>query len=238
MKKLNPKIIEYLAQELDISPKTVEKNVYSQVKNNPSLTKNAIAQIYAQKKGLTVFRKLDSEDKASLPRTEVTPEKIKIRQANPKRRLEILINYDTDDYFKKGHIDELNKAYTYSCYTSVFILARKIVENLIIDILRVKFPENKEENIELYFDVNQKRYKDFSVILKNLYSKKNEFGGDNKAVERLCNLSGQFKKNANDKTHSWFHLVKSKSEINNLNIEAIIEIIKKLEKLIGIRKST
>jgi len=237
MKKLDLRIVEYLAQKLDISPKTVKRNVYSRVKNYSGLTKNAIAQIYAQEKNLTVLRKLDPEDRASLPRTEVVPEKIKIKRKSPKKQLETLIDYDSNDYFKKGHVDELNKAYTYGCHTSVFILARKIVENLIIDILRAKFPENKEKNIELYFDINQKRYKDFGVILKNLYSKKNEFGSDNKAVERLYNLSEQLKKDANDKTHSWFHLVKSKSEINNLNIETIIEIIKKLEKSVGIRGS-
>lgn len=142
-----------------------------------------------------------------------------------------LVDYNTNDHFIKGHIHELNKAYTYGCNTSAFILARKIVENLIIDILKKKYPSK----IDLYFDKNQTRLKDFGVILTNLKNKKNDFGTENKAVERLYGLSNALKANTNDKTHSWYHLVENKIEIDNLNLKAIIEIIKKLEQTVGIR---
>lgn len=146
-----------------------------------------------------------------------------------------LVKYDTADHFIKGHIDELNRAYTFKCYTSVFILARKIVENLIIDILKKKFPEKVKANKELYFNINQKRLKDFEEILKNLRSKRNDFGSENKAVERLCDLAAKLKENANNKTHSWYHLVEKKKEIDDLNLNAIFELIKKLEQVVGIR---
>lgn len=146
-----------------------------------------------------------------------------------------LVKYDTADHFIKGHIDEMNRAYTFKCYTSVFILARKIVENLIIDILKKKFPEKGRANKELYFDTNQKRLKDFEDILKNLRGKKNDFGSENKAVERLCDLAGKLKENANNKTHSWYHLVEKKKEVDDLNLNTIFELIKKLEQVVGIR---
>lgn len=157
------------------------------------------------------------------------------RQTSEQRKIITLIDYDTTDYFKKGHVSELNRAYTYGCYTAVFTLARKIVENLIIDILKAKYPESKKENKELYFDTAQGRLKDFSVILSNLKGKKSDFGTENKGVERLCSLAGSLKDNANDKTHSWYHLVKNKTEIDGLQLQSIIEIIKKLEKIVGIR---
>lgn len=157
------------------------------------------------------------------------------RAASEPKKMLILIDYDTTDYFKKGHIAELNRAYTYGCYTVVFTLARKIVENLIIDILKAKYPEAKKENKELYFDTSQGRLKDFDVILSSLKSKKSDFGTENKGVERLCDLAKSLKNNANDKTHSWYHLVKNKTEIDNLQLQAIIEIIKKLEKTVGLR---
>lgn len=240
MKKLKPEIVEYLSEKLNLRPATVKKDIYLLTRNYPKLTKNAIAQIYAQKNRVTIFRKLDKEDRASLPSNEVVPEKIKVKQKKQKaaKRIKILINYDTNDYFKKGHIDELNKAYTYGCYTGTFILARKIVENLIIDILREKYPENIKENKELYFDIYSKRFKDFAVIIENLRNKKNDFGSDNKAVERLCNLAKRLKDDTNDKTHSWFHLVENSSEINNLETKAIIELIKKLEEAVGLRKQS
>jgi len=94
------------------------------------------------------------------------------KKQNTKRKIIRLIDYETENHFIKGHIDELNLAYTSACYTSVFILARKIIENLIIDILRKKYPESIRENKDLYFDTARAHLKDFEVILKNLNSKK------------------------------------------------------------------
>lgn len=237
MKMLSLKIVKDLAKKLKLAQKTVKKNIYLLQKSYPSLTKNALAQIYATKNGKTIFRKLDKEDKATLPSTEAVPEKIKIKVKNGNKKLSIkkVLDYETTDHFKKGHIEELNKAYTVGCNTSVFILARKIVENLIIDILKKKYPENVKKNKELYFDTGQGRLKDFSIILKNLRSKKADFGSENKGIEKLCDLAKFLKDDANNKTHSWYHLVENKKEIENLNLKTIIEIVKKLEKAVGIK---
>lgn len=146
-----------------------------------------------------------------------------------------IIDYNTSDSFRKGHIDEINRAYTYACYTSVFILARKIIENLIIDVLKMKYPESTKTNKEIYFNIEQKRYHDFEVILKNLKSRKHEFGTENIAVERLCNLAKELKDDANKKTHSWYHLVRKKKEIDDLDLTAIFDLIQALERVVGIR---
>lgn len=152
-----------------------------------------------------------------------------------KKKIIQIVDYETDDPFIKGHIDEMNLAYTYNCYTSVFILARKIIENLLIDILRKKYPESIRENKELYFDIPKSRFKDFEEILKNLRNKKNDFGTENKAVEKLCNDAKKLKDDANDKTHSWYHLVTKKKEIDDLDLRKIMELIKRMEKVVGIR---
>ena len=115
----------------------------------------------------------------------------KIIKPKKSKSINKFINYETSRRFVKGHIDEFNRAYSNGCYTSAFILARKIVENLIIDILRDKFPENEE----LYYDDKHKRFKDFSKIINNLRDKKDFFRITNKAVERLCDFSEKLKKN-------------------------------------------
>lgn len=162
-----------------------------------------------------------------------------ILQRNAQKRIQVsvmkIVQYDTDSHFIKGHIDEINRAYNAKCYTSVFILSRKVVENLIIDILKKKFPEGIRENKELYFNISQSRLKDFGDILKNLRSKKDDFGTENKAVEKLCDLASALKDNANNKTHSWYHLVERQSEIDDLNLTAIFELVKKLEQVVGLR---
>lgn len=174
-----------------------------------------------------------SQSTASVTTSHRTPTKPRKRSATS---LETIIDYDSDNHFIKGHVAEINRAYNARCYTSVFILSRKVIENLIIDILKKKFPEKTLANKELYFDTGQRRYRDFDVILKNFNSKRDSFGTDNKAVSRLCSLAGAFKNDANDKTHSWYHLVENKSEIEKLSLEAIFELIKSLEVNVGIRK--
>lgn len=239
MPRLNPKILSFLSKKLELSENSVRQYISQMRTNHPKATLNAAAQLFALKNKTTVLRMLNKEDRVTLPSNiEIEKEKVvlknKTRKPRKKDRL-ILINYETEEHFKKGHINELNRAYNFGCYTSVCILSRKIVENLIIDIFKKKFPEKIKKNKELYFDIVQGRFKDFGIILKNLESKKDCFGSENKAVERLCFLAKKMKGDANDKTHSWYHLVENKEEIDNLNLEAIIEIIKKIEKATGLR---
>ena len=237
MPKLKPEILTCLSKKLGLSKNSVRQYISRERTNHPKATLNAAAQLFALSNKTTVLRMLDKEDRATLPSNiEMAKEKVILKnkkRGTKEKKMQTLIAYETTEHFKKGHIEELNKAYTFGCNTSVFILARKIVENLIIDILKKKYPEKVKINKELYFDTAQGRLKDFEVILKNFKGKKDDFGSENKAVERLCDLAKALKNDANNKTHSWYHLVENKKEIENLNLKAIIEIIKKLEKEVG-----
>jgi hypothetical protein len=150
-----------------------------------------------------------------------------------------VINYvstnPSNSYFVNEHIRELTDAYYAGCYTAVFILFRKIVENLIIDILKAKFPSNRD----LVFSTVQRRYHDFSVVIQNLYDEKNAFSHDGqKAIGRLRGLLESFRKEANDKTHSWFYIVTSPLEVDkDKQLQPIIELLIILEKEVGLRKN-
>lgn len=233
MQILKHEIVEYLAKILEKSERTVTKDIYLLTKQYPNCTKNAVAQIYALKHGKSIFRKLDKEDKGSLPNIELEKQKIKISEKMPRKRerekIIEFIRYPTNDRFRKAHIDEVNRAYTYKCYTSAFILCRKIIENLLTDIIRRKFPQNKIENIELYFDIHKGRTRDFSEILTNLRKKSDDFGPDRNILERVVFLSEQFKDDANNKVHSWYHIVRNQRELDDTNVQDIIDMIVKLE---------
>lgn len=229
MTRLNPKILDYLSKEFNLTKNSVRQYISNKRIEHRGITLNAAAQLFATERGKSVRRFLDKEDKNSLPgyKTE-KPEKIKIKHIRTnKKKVVNFFKYETSHPFKKGHIDEVNKAYTHGCYTCVFILCRKIIENLIVDILESKFPDERN----LYWDSPQSRYLDFSVVLKNLFDQRSEFNPSNvKVIERLNQLAQPFKKNSNDKTHSWFHLVKRKKEIDDIGVDEIINLIKFLEK--------
>lgn len=232
MKKLNPRILDFLSRKTGKAKATIRKNISILRSKYPSCTLNAVAHVYAMQQGTTVLGKLDAEDRASLPSFDVKKKEIIVERSRKgkKKRIVKLIEYDTEEYFISGHINEINRAYANGCYTAANILARKVIENLIIDILREKFPPTSRINKELYYDTNKGRFRDFSVILDNLHKKRNEFGIDGKKIiERLHSKAKKIKQDANDKTHSWFYLVERKKEIDDLEFQVIIELIKKLK---------
>ncbi|MFA4834145.1 MAG: hypothetical protein WC619_04870 [Patescibacteria group bacterium] len=232
MSKLKPEILDYLSKRLGLASNSVQQYISHTRTKYPSLTINAAAQIFALQKGVTVLRMLNSDDRETLPNIDSEKEKISVKSKKSKKdRIVNFFKYNTEEYFKRGHIDEVNRAYTKRCYTSAFILCRKIIENLIIDILKKKFPRNGE----LYWDDGRKRYLDFGKILENLYKKRTSFGADIKVIERLNQKTKPFKEDANDKAHSWFHLVKNKKEIDDIEIDTIVELIKVLEKNVNIK---
>lgn len=237
--KLNPEILELLHGRTGKAISTLRSEISRIRQKHPTLTRNAAAHLIAQENNNSVLQKLDLQDRESLKGIQRLPKVNASTDTRPPKRgktssekTKPIINYESDDYFVKEHNRELARAYSSKCYTCVFILFRKIIENLIIDILKVKFPNR----YDLVFDSNRQRYQDFSVVLDNLYKERTAFNHDGKkAIERLNQLVNPFKKDANDKTHSWFHIVKSPSEIDNLQLQPIIELIKILEREAGVK---
>lgn len=201
----------------------------------PALTLNAAAQIFAQKKGKSILAKLDKEDRESLSRVPLYQKKIIVTEhlkGKKEPHFFIFLKYNSTDPFQKKHIEEINKAYNCKCYTAVFILCRKVIENLIIDLLIKQFPAKTKKNIELYFDIKRGRLHDFSVILKNLYTKRKSFNLlAVKPIERLYSRVKPFVKDANDQTHSWFYMA-SKKELDDVKIQEIIYLIENIDKMI------
>lgn len=76
-----------------------------------------------------------------------------------------------DDFYKKL-INEINRLYAYNLPMSLSVLIRKLLENLIIDILRKKYGMSE---LSLYYDPSKRRFHDFAVLLKNLNSKRVDF---------------------------------------------------------------
>lgn len=237
--KLNPEILELLHGRTGKAISTLRSEISRIRQKHPTLTRNAAAHLIAQENNNSVLQKLDLQDRESLKGIQRLPKVNASTDTRPPKRgktssekTKPIINYESEDYFVKEHIRELSRAYHSKCYTAVFILFRKVIENLIIDILKAKFPSS----YNLVYNTALHRYHDFSVVLENLYSERNAFTHDGKkAIERLSQLIEPFKKDANDKTHSWFHIVTSPSEVDNSHLEPIIELVKILQKEVGIR---
>jgi hypothetical protein len=240
--KLDPRIMDVLRKKLgkkepNIRDGAIRSRVFW-IRQKHGVTINVAAQLLAEKEGFSVLKYLQSkEDQESLRqirsemrKTDVGQPPRKKRREKVKKRTITIAEYQTDDKFLKANIDEINRAYTYKCYTATFVLCRKVLENLIAcHILMRKYPENKKEHKEKYFDFNSGRTHNFSILLQNLRHSSVYFGTHKKLVERICNLASGFKETADEMTHSLYH-VAIKREIDDKNFQYILDLIQELEK--------
>lgn len=231
--RLKKEILKDLIKKLGGTEGSIRVRISEIRRIYPALTLDAAAQIYAQKKGKSILPKLDKEDRESLSRVPIYQKKIIVTEHLKGKKgppFFIFLKYNSSDPFQKKHIEEINKAYNCKCYTAVFILCRKVIQNLIIDLLIKQFPAKIKKNRELYFDIKRGRFHDFSIILKNLYDRRKSFNPlAIKPIERLYSRVKPFVKDANDQTHSWFYIA-SKKELDDINIQEIMHLIESIDK--------
>lgn len=225
--KLNPEILVFLHKRLGKPISTIRSAISVLKREYPQSTLNAVSQVYAQQHGESVRRLISKEDKLTIPSVKIEkPEPLRLKRRGKKgEQIKEIIKFETTDHFLQKHIREINRAYTKQCYTCVFVLTRKVLENMIIGILKAKYPTDRT----LYFDTTKNRNLDFSVVLYNLFHKRNDFDSDDKeAIERLNQKLKPFKSDANDKVHSLYHIVENSKEVDDWNLDTIIALIEKI----------
>ena len=230
-KRLNPEILKTLQTKLGYTVATIRVGIAKIRTANPSLTLNASASEYAKKRGFSVMQRLDDEDRKSLSNSQTTTviHKEFGKKTSSKKATKIssyeFIKYSPKNNFQRDHIKEINNCYNAGCYTAAMILCRKVIENLVIDLLIKQFPASTLANEELYYRHSQNRFNDFSETLDNLHKKKTQFPILARApIDRLHGLVKPFAKNANNKTHSWYH-ISSKKELDEVNVQNMIDLI-------------
>ncbi len=139
---------------------------------------------------------------------------------------EILIHTKLSERFYDHLIDEINNSYYHEIYTGCFILARKLFENMIIDILRSNFKNEKG----LYQNSNhKKKYNDFSVLLDNLKIKKADLGFTTTEVEEAINKLNSYRVEANSKIHSIVDFGKE-DDLKKYDLELTFDLLKRIWK--------
>jgi len=233
--QLDPRILKKLFEitKGEMTERSIRTALSRIRMEHPSLTLNAAAQVFARKRNSSVARWLTPKDRETLETLKIEKVKIPKTKARQRKKIIKIASYETDDKLLKAHIKEINKAYTYGCYTAVFVLCRKVLENLIVHhILRKKYPENSEQHRSKYFDYNRNRNLDFNKLLANLRDSSKDFGPEKDLVKRICQLSTSFKEDANEMAHSLYHIA-TKKEIDDIRFQHILDLIKKLEKTLS-----
>lgn len=237
-KVLRKEIREHLMDVLGLTKGSLAVRISEIKYEHPQLTPAAAAQHLARRKNKSIMRFLDDEDKKSLAtvNTPVVSAPVVIRTSNGKGGKRTLpkpiLVFPSSDPFIERHVAEINGTYHANCCTATFILCRKVMENLIVQILKKKFPKTKDKS--LYEDSTSRRSLDFSVVLDNFYKARTKFSiSGSSAIERIKQKATPFKNDANDKAHSLFHIA-SRKEIEEANVQEIFDLITVVMKEVGL----
>jgi len=97
-------------------------------------------------------------------------------------------------------VEDINRSYSLGIYDATLVLTRKLLENLLIDILRSKYGTNR---IRLYYRPNNGRFQNFSTLIGNFDDNQSDFehlsgGLDNDFIDEL----DAFRQDANAEAHS------------------------------------
>jgi hypothetical protein len=101
------------------------------------------------------------------------------------------------------------------------ILSRKLVENLLYEILDRKFPKKPE----IRFDLKKGRPLDFNVLIENFESKRANFSPDIQgAIDKLLVLIKPFRRDANSKAHKVIEYLDTLEELDKHKVPEIVEL--------------
>jgi hypothetical protein len=142
-------------------------------------------------------------------------------QIFPEQRNDLIRSNFNDRYYK-NLVFQINLTWKFGLFLSTLILSRKLIENIIIELLRKKFPSGNE--IDLYFNRKEGRFHDFSFLLENLHMKKDLFIPDSNEIDKIIQMAQPFRKGANSATHHPFENP-DESNILKLKIPQIVESI-------------
>jgi len=131
---------------------------------------------------------------------------------------DIFIDIDntTDDFYDEL-IENINQSYRIGVYDGTFVLTRKLLENLVIDLLRREYPKSY---LRMYYLPEQHRFSNFNDLLDVFeYRLKDYQSYSNGLDEELISNINRFRNSANSDAHS---IVRNpdKDEIDDLGDDA------------------
>lgn len=143
------------------------------------------------------------------------------------------IDFGSDTY--RDVVSEINNTYKYGFFTSMYILIRKLLENLIYDCLKKYYGM---ANIDKFFNEGRTKHHGFSTLRINfdaLIKEPDFIAMVGMVDQKFIDLLGEFKDAGNANAHSLFNfphqgfVEEKKEEIDILltRLKNILEILKK-----------
>jgi len=128
-------------------------------------------------------------------------------------------------------IDEINVCYEYEAYSSTLVMLRKLIENLLVDILRMEYAP--KDLHEYYFDESKEQFLPLHILVRNLEDMLEDLRRLGLTKKHLGIIKG-LRKVGNRAAHSIIDLV-DKRKLDSLRSNAN-KAVMILLRVIGIKK--
>lgn len=123
-----------------------------------------------------------------------------------------------DDDFYPALVDDINRSYQHHIYDATMILTRKLFENLIIELLRLRL--GTSDYLEKFYIPNQGRFQPFSELIENFSEHLDDFKPYDPDLDAsFVNQLDKFRTRANANAHS-IQVDLSQGEIEALSEDA------------------
>ncbi|MDD5650713.1 MAG: ATP-binding protein [Candidatus Nanoarchaeia archaeon] len=118
--------------------------------------------------------------------------------------------------------EEINICCEHNHSNAAFFLTRKFIENLILDILIKKFPNNQS----LWWSTQYGYHLNLSPLIHNLYVNRKDFKPYAKDyIEKFNEIADKFRNETNNSAHNLHDYLSDKSELNTYKIKDMIQLL-------------
>jgi hypothetical protein len=215
----NKQIIGIISITRDENPEIIDITNREAIIENPSFT-DLIKFVHKSIDFFVTCRK--KVEKKKIKKLKRFPEKL-AKEPPQENFIDFARSYP--EIFYERLEDEINACHASNLPNAVLLLARKMVENLVSNLLDYKFPKQAD----LRWNINKNRPHDFSILLESLMQKKADFTQEEQQlIEKFLELCKRFKREANSKAHNIMEYIDNKEQLKNLKIPEIIQIALKL----------
>lgn len=129
----------------------------------------------------------------------------------------ITVNPPNDEFYEPL-VENINRSYRHHIYDATMILSRKLLENLLIEVLRLRL--GTENHLETFYIPSQARFQPFSQLIESFSDNIEEFRPYDPDLDAsFVNQLDQFRTRANANAHS-IQVNLSQGEVEALSEDA------------------
>lgn len=96
-----------------------------------------------------------------------------------------IIDIDLEDEHYNSLKTEINSSFRTGLFISTFLLSRTLIENLLIDVLRHIYPPITDENISIYYNIEDQNFRDLNILTSTVTERKSQIPFDDHVLDEI-----------------------------------------------------